>query len=80
MEALGLKPSYQYEKFRTVYRFKRLKICLDETDAGEYVELEGRQHEIVRFAKALGFLRRDFMKKDYIQLIEENKKQRNPSI
>ena len=74
LESLGLKPTYQYEKFRTQYRSKRLKICLDETEAGNYLELEGYRHEIVRFAKALGFLRRDFIKKDYIQLLEEDKK------
>ena len=31
LEALGLNPSYHYEKFRTVYRFKRLNICLNRT-------------------------------------------------
>lgn len=79
LTSLGLKPTYQYEKFRIQYRLKRLKICLDETEAGNFLELEGYRHEIVRFAKALGFLRRDFIKKDYIQLLEERKKQRNIS-
>jgi predicted adenylyl cyclase CyaB len=71
LAALGLNPSFRYEKYRTLFRFKRLKICLDETDMGSFLELEGRQHEIVRFAKSLGFQRRDFIKKDYIQLIKE---------
>jgi predicted adenylyl cyclase CyaB len=79
LASLELKPSFQYEKFRTVYRFKRLKICLDETSVGNYLELEGRQHEIVRFAKLLGFLRKDFIKKNYIQLIEESKDTPNSS-
>lgn len=74
LTSLGLKPTYQYEKFRTQYRLKRLKICLDETEAGNFLELEGYRHEIVRCAKALGFLRKDFIKKDYIQLLEERKR------
>ena len=65
----------QYEKFRTLFRTKKLTICLDETEAGNFLELEGRQNDIVRFANALGFTRQDFIKKDYIQLIKEKKGQ-----
>ncbi len=66
---LGLRPVFSYEKRRTVFRKGRLTICLDETSAGTFLELEGRRHEIVRFAKSLGFGRADFIKTDYIELI-----------
>lgn len=70
LKSLGLIPCFQYRKYRTTFRKKRLKICLDETSAGNYLELEGERNEIVRFAQALGFSKAEFIKLDYIQLIE----------
>ena len=74
LKALDLQPVIHYKKFRTQFRTKKIVICLDETDAGHFIELEGQQSDIVRFANAMGFSRQDFIKKDYIQLIEEKKK------
>ena len=42
-------------------RKSRLTICIDETAVGNFIELEGERHEIVRFAKALGYGRADFI-------------------
>lgn len=69
LEALGLRPSFAYEKRRTVFRKARLTIAIDETAAGNFLELEGERHEIVRFARALGFKRADFITDDYVALI-----------
>jgi adenylate cyclase class 2 len=71
LKNLGLQPTFQYQKHRTVFRMKSLKICLDEMSIGNYLELEGKQNHIVQFAKTLGFTRNDFIKKDYVQLIKE---------
>ncbi|MFQ6037183.1 MAG: class IV adenylate cyclase [Candidatus Aminicenantales bacterium] len=71
LRALGLRPSFSYGKYRTIFKKNRLKVCLDETPIGAFLELEGERSDIVRFAKALGFSRRDFIKKDYIQLLKE---------
>lgn len=68
---LGLIPSVSYEKMRTLYKNKNLKVCLDETSVGNFLELEGKQHDIVRFARSLGFSKKDFIKLDYIQLIQK---------
>jgi adenylate cyclase class 2 len=73
LKRLGLQPAFHYEKFRTVFRTKTLKICLDELSIGNFLELEGKRSSIVDFAKQLGYARSDFIKKDYIQLIEESK-------
>ena len=73
IKSLGLQPVFQYQKFRTVYRKKKLTICLDETPIGDFLELEGQQSEIVRFARALNFSKDDFIKKDYVQLIRQEK-------
>ena len=71
LKALGLRPSFTYRKHRTVLRHGRLAICLDESPAGAFLELEGRRHEITRFAKRLGFGRADFIQADYVALILE---------
>ena len=70
-QSLGLIPVFQYQKYRTVYRKKKLLICLDETAAGNFIELEGDQSDIVRFANALGFSKQDFIKDDYIGLLKQ---------
>jgi predicted adenylyl cyclase CyaB len=69
LAGLGLRPEFSYQKRRAVFRKGRLTICLDETAAGTFLELEGRRHEIVRFARSLGFGRADFIKTDYVELI-----------
>jgi len=70
LKELGFIPTFQYKKYRTTYRLKKCKICLDETAIGNYIELEGEQSQIVRTAMSLGFLKKEFIKLDYIQLIK----------
>jgi adenylate cyclase class 2 len=71
LSALGLMPVFSYQKYREVYRKKRLKICLDETAVGNFIELEGERNEIVKFSKALGFSKKEFIKLDYVQLMKK---------
>lgn len=70
LKSLGFIPVFQYRKYRTVFRKKRLKICLDETEAGNFIEMEGERNEIVRFAKAMGISKKEFIKLDYVELIK----------
>jgi adenylate cyclase class 2 len=74
LKSLELQPVFQYSKFRTVFRRKKLIVCLDETPIGNFLELEGQQSEIVKFAQGLNFSKEDFIKLDYIQLIQKEKK------
>ena len=69
---LGLKPVFRYQKHRTVYRKKNLNIRLDETSVGNFLELEGSQSDIVRFAKELDISKQEFIKADYIQLMKQS--------
>ena len=69
LKELGFIPTFSYDKYRTVFRTKKLKICLDETSVGNFAELEGEQTHIVRFANSLGFEKKEFIKQDYIQLL-----------
>jgi predicted adenylyl cyclase CyaB len=68
-QALGLRATLSYRKHRTVLRKSRLTICIDETSVGNYLELEGERHEIVRFARSLGYRRADFITLSYVEMI-----------
>ena len=73
LKSLGLVPVFDYQKYRKVFKKGPLKINLDETSVGNFVEMEGERNEIVKFAKALGFSKDEFMKLDYVQLIKKVK-------
>jgi len=66
--ALGLRPVFRYEKFRTTYVLRAipgLKVELDETPIGTYLELEGPVAGINRAARLLGYAKRDYMTETY---------------
>jgi adenylate cyclase class IV len=65
--ALGLRPSFRYEKFRTTLRIPRLDLVLDldETPAGVFLELEGAPRAIDQAARALGFSPSDYYRGTY---------------
>ena len=69
LAGLGLKPAFAYRKHRTILRKGKLVLALDETVVGNFLELEGKRHEIVRLAKAMGYSRADFVTADYVALI-----------
>jgi adenylate cyclase class 2 len=68
MRALGLRPAFRYEKFRTRFRLGRLHLDLDETPVGTFLELEGDRRRIDRAAHALGYSRRDYIRGTYWDL------------
>jgi adenylate cyclase class 2 len=66
--ALGLRPLFVYEKFRTTYVLpgvRGLKIELDETPIGTFLELEGAPPAIDRVAGRLGYTRADYVTQTY---------------
>ena len=71
LKELRLVPTVRYKKYRSVYRTNHLKICLDETPFGIFMELEGERNEIVKAANALGFTKKEFIKLDYVQLMRQ---------
>ncbi|MGH9816780.1 MAG: class IV adenylate cyclase [Candidatus Acidiferrales bacterium] len=74
-EGLGLRPFFRYEKFRTSFRLpgeKRLKVELDVTPIGCFLELEGPPREIDRAARLLGYARKDYIAANYLALYREH--------
>src|ERR1700680_2348268 len=75
-EALDLRPCFRYEKFRTTFSLPgmaQLKLTLDETPIGLFVELEGERGQIDRAAGMLGFARSDYINKSYGALFVEER-------
>jgi adenylate cyclase, class 2 len=76
LEALGVRPWFRYEKFRTAFelpRMRGLKLALDETPVGLFLELEGPREEINRAAELLGFARSGYINKSYGALFMEER-------
>jgi len=83
LRALGLRPAFRYEKFRTTFSLPRadgVKIELDETPIGNFLELEGTVQGIDRAAHLLGHTRRDYCKESYgaLHLAECRRRRRKP--
>ena len=83
LEGLGLRGWFRYEKYRTTYvlpaalRWARgLLIELDETPIGTFVELEGPAEAIDRAAVLLGYSRRDYVTRNYLELYAEDCRRR----
>jgi adenylate cyclase class 2 len=66
--ALGFRPTFRYDKFRTTFRLPNLHLDLDETPVGVYLELEGAPKAIDRAAKALGFTKKAYLRATYWDL------------
>lgn len=65
LRAMGLNPSFRYEKYRTRFKLGSLHLDLDETPVGIFLELEGQPQAIDRTAKALGYSDRDYIRGTY---------------
>ncbi|MFB0565815.1 MAG: class IV adenylate cyclase [Candidatus Aminicenantaceae bacterium] len=76
LKYMGLVPVFDYQKYRTVFKKGNLKICLDETPVGNFIEMEGERNEIVRFAQALDFSKDEYIKLDYIELIKKEREKK----
>jgi adenylate cyclase class 2 len=81
--ALGLREWFRYEKFRTTFALvgsarwaTGLEIVIDETPIGDFAELEGPARAIDRAAREMGFAKRDYVTKNYIELYQQYRKKR----
>ena len=68
LRGLGLRPMFRYEKFRTTYLLpsvKDVKLELDETPVGNFLELEGSPSAIDRAARLLGYSPAHYLRATY---------------
>lgn len=67
---LGYRPSYRYQKYRTVLALPGLEASVDETPLGCFVELEGDPRAIDALAVQLGFVADQYIVATYRELHE----------
>jgi adenylate cyclase class 2 len=65
LRALGFRPGFRYEKYRTSFHLNSLHIDLDETPVGVFLELEGTPTAIHCTARVLGFSPKDYICSTY---------------
>ena len=70
-KALGLEPSFRYEKFRSEWTDGQGHVVLDETPIGNLGEIEGTPDWIDKIAAQLGINERDYITKSYAELFQE---------
>jgi predicted adenylyl cyclase CyaB len=74
LEEVGFKVRTQYSKYRTVFEKEGFNISLDETEAGNYLEVEGpSDEEITNLGLQLGYSERDFVRRTYADLIGDRR-------
>ncbi len=72
---LGMQVWFRYQKYREEYEVgggaagnEVVRLALDETPVGDYVEIEGPEPAIRRVAAALGFDEAEFLRDSYYSL------------
>lgn len=71
LAAVGLVDAFRYEKVRTSYilpRVRHVKLELDETPIGTFVELEGAPRQIDRAARLMGYEPAEYITSSYLAL------------
>src|SRR3954454_12081546 len=72
--AIGFKPAFRYQKFRSEWTDGTGHVVLDETPVGMFGEIEGPPRWIDRVAKTLGVRREQYITKSYAELFSDWKK------
>src|SRR5207247_1292978 len=74
LEETGFKVRTEYSKYRTVFEKEGFNVSLDETEAGNYLEVEGpSDEEITSLAVQLGYSEQDFVRRTYAELIGDRR-------
>ena len=65
---VGFKIYFVYEKYREVFKSKGVRVMLDETPIGNFLEIEGEPAAIDAMAADLGFSPGDYISDSYQRL------------
>jgi adenylate cyclase class 2 len=65
LEALGFRPWFQYEKHRAEYVLGAVRIAIDETPMGVFIEIEGPPDDIAQTTALLGRTTDDYCLESY---------------
>lgn len=71
-EKLGFRRAFRYQKYRTNFSLQldgnELKVSLDETPMGNFIEIEGDGATILRVLEVAGFSSKDIIRESYPDL------------
>jgi predicted adenylyl cyclase CyaB len=71
---IGFKLNTEYSKSRTVFEKDGMTVSLDETEAGNFIEVEGPSDaEITELGAQLGYSEQDFVRRTDAELIGERR-------
>ena len=74
LQESGFSIQTEYSKYRTVFEKDGFNISLDETEAGNYIEVEGPSEEdVTKLGEKLGYSEKDFVRRTYAELIGEKR-------
>lgn len=65
---IGFRVFFVYEKYREVFKRKGIRVMLDETPIGNFLEIEGEAAGIDAMAAELGFSPKDYITDSYYRL------------
>ncbi|MDQ1353169.1 MAG: adenylate cyclase, class 2 [Acidobacteriota bacterium] len=68
---LGYEVFFIYEKYREEFQKEDVKIMLDETPIGNFIEIEGPGEAIDRTARELGYSKSDYITDNYLTLFRK---------
>lgn len=68
IQAIGFRVFFIYEKYREVFNVLGVRIMIDETPIGNFIEIEGNPDRIDAVAARLGFTAADYITDSYYQL------------
>ncbi len=70
---LGFQLSFIYEKYREIFSKGNVKIMVDQTPIGSYIEIEGKESEIDNTANQLGYNKSHYITQSYHSLFLKSK-------
>jgi len=74
-EEVGFRLQTQYSKYRTLFEKEGLTVSLDETEAGNFIEVEGPSDaEVTELGVQLGYSEQDYVRRTYAELIGERRR------
>ena len=73
LSILGFEIFFIYEKYREIYKKNNIKIMIDQTPIGDFIEIEAQETEIDEISRQLGFNKKHYIKKSYYSLYRQQK-------
>jgi adenylate cyclase, class 2 len=68
IRGIGFRAVFLYEKYREVFNAAGVRLMIDETPIGNFIEIEGNPDRIDTVAARLGFTAADYITDSYYQL------------